>query len=79
MVGRIVGSDQLQRVPGEVVATVVIHRLNRRHGEEPHGLTESQPGDQECNARSSGIQQKTFNGMIVQGPKSIRYIEAVVA
>lgn len=39
VVGRVVRRDQLEWVPGKVVATVIVHSLDSGHGEEPHCLT----------------------------------------
>ena len=46
MVGGIVGCEMLQRVPRERIAAVIVHGLDRRASEEPHGLANGHPRSQ---------------------------------
>lgn len=79
MIGGIVGSEVLQRVPGEGVAAVVVNGLDGRKGEEPHGLTVGHARNQESNASTSSIQKESLDGVVVQGAKSVGNVESVVA
>lgn len=78
MVGRVVGGDELKWVPGEVIAAMIIDRLDGGHGKEPHCLTGCQASNQECHAGSGSVEQKSFYRMVVQCSKGIRNVKAVV-
>lgn len=79
MVSGVVRRDLLQRVPRELIATVVVDCLYCGHGEEPHALTSGHAGGQECHTGAGGIQQETFNRVVVQSTKSIWNVKAMVA
>jgi hypothetical protein len=79
VVGGVVVRDQLQRIPGEFVAAVVIDRLHARKGKEDCSLTHRHAHDLECQTGADGVEQKTLKGVVVQGTVRIRNVEAVVS
>lgn len=78
VVRRVVGGDELKWVPWEVIAAVVVDRLDGGHCKEPHGLTRCQASNEECHAGSGSIQQKTLHGMVVQCAKGIRDVKSMM-
>lgn len=78
VISGIVGGEVLQRIPGEGVSAVVVDGLDGRAGEEPHGLAVGHTGNQEANARTSGIQKETLNGVIVESTESVGNVETMV-
>lgn len=56
VVGRVVGSNELQWVPWEVVSTVIVDGLDGGHGEKPHSLAVGHLRQKETHASSGGVQ-----------------------
>ena len=79
MVGGIVGGEMLQGVPREGVSAVIVHGLDGRHGKEPHGLAVGHAGNQEPDASTGGIQEKSFHRVVVECSESVGDIEAMVS
>ena len=79
MVGRVVASDELKRVPWESVATVIIDSLDGGYGEEPHRLSVGHARNQKPNTGTSSIQEESLYWMIIERTESVRNVKAVVA
>lgn len=79
MVSGIVRRNLLQRVPGELIATMVVNRLDRGHGEEPHALTGGHASSQECHPGAGSIKQETLDRMVVECTERIGNVKAMVA
>lgn len=79
MVGRIVGRQVLQRIPGECVSAVVVDSLDGGEREEPHALAVGHTGGEERDARACSVQKESLNRVVIERPERVRYIEAVMA
>lgn len=79
VVGSIVAGDELERVPGERVAAVVVDSLDGGHGKEPHALTHSHEGGLERDSRAKGVEEEALDGVVVQSAVGIRNVESVVS
>ena len=75
---RIVGEQELERIPPDPVATVVIDRLDRAEREEEDGLADRHARELECDNRAEAIEEETLHRVVVQCAESIRDVEAVV-
>lgn len=79
VIGGVIRGDELQRVPGKGVSTVVIDGLDRREGKEASALANRHAGQLERNTGTECIQQETFQWVVVQGAVCVRNIESVVS
>lgn len=79
VVGSVVARDDLKRVPRERVATVVVHSLDSRQGEEDSALAHRHQAGLEGKASTNRIKQEPLERVVVQGAVGIRNIEAVMA
>jgi hypothetical protein len=75
----IVAGDELQRVPREVVATVVVHSLHSGEAEEECALADAHSHGFERSAGSEGVKKESLNWMVVQSAIGIRHVEPVVS
>jgi len=57
---------------------MVIDGLDCRTREEPHALARAHSCHLERNAGTKNVEQESLEGMVVQGAKGIRNIEAVM-
>lgn len=74
----IVRREMLQWIPRERIATVVVDGLDGRKCEKPHGLTIRHSRNKESDPGACGIQQETFDRVVVQGSKRVGNVETVV-
>jgi len=65
MVVGVVASEHLERIPRKRVSTMIIDRLEGRHGKEKESLTGAHSGCPFRDEGSESIQKKTFYGMVV--------------
>jgi hypothetical protein len=79
VVGSVVAGDELERVPRESVAAVVIDGLDSRESEEASALEQRHASHLEANAGAKGVEKETFEGVVVQSAVSIWDIETVVS
>lgn len=78
MIRSIIRGEVLQGIPGEVVAGVIIHRLDGTEGEQEHRLPVVHVGREKCNTSTSGVQEESLNRVIVERTKRIGNIKAVM-
>lgn len=78
VIGSIVVSKVLQRIPGESIAAMIVHSLDSGAREEPHGLTVRHARCQKRNASTSGIKKEAFHRVIIEGAESVRDIKTMV-
>ena len=57
---------------------MVVERLARRKAEEESRLTDGETGDCLSNRRAQGVEQKTFDRVVVQSAKCIWDVQPVV-
>ena len=58
---------------------MVVNRFDSTPDKECHPLTSRHTCGLICNARSEGIEEESFKGVVVECAVCVRYIEAVVA
>ena len=75
---RIVGEQELQRVPPDLEAAVIIDCLERAECEEEDGLADGHARELECDDCAEAIEEETLDRVVVQCAESIRDVEAVV-
>lgn len=78
MVAGVVGSNLLKWVPRKRIATMVVDGLNCGTCKEPHALARAQSCHLERNAGTKNVEQEPLKGMVIQGAKGVRNIEAVM-
>lgn len=79
VVGSVVAGDELERVPREGVAAVVIDGLDGRESEEASALDQRHAGHLEANAGTEGVEKEALEGVVVQSAVSVGDIETVVS
>lgn len=79
VVCRVVAGEDLEGVPGEVVAAVVVHSLDGRQTEEESPLAKGHAGDQEGEARAEGVEKEALEGVVVQRAVCVGDVKAVVS
>lgn len=65
VVGSVVAGDELERVPRERVAAVVINGLDGRESEEASALDQRHASHLEANAGTKGVEEETLKGVVV--------------
>jgi hypothetical protein len=79
VVGGVVAGDELERVPGEGVAAVVVDGLDGGEGEEEGALTDVHAGGLEGDGGTEAIEEKALERVVVEGAVCVWDVEAVVA
>lgn len=79
VIGRIVVSKVLQRIPGESIAAMIVHSLDSGTCEEPHGLTVRHARYQKPNASTSSIKKEAFHRVIIEGAEGVWDIKPMMA
>lgn len=78
VVNSVVGEDELEWVPRETVAAVVIHGLHGSEDIDKERLTRRELRYKPSNARSQRVEQEPFHGVVVQGTVRVWHIKSVV-
>lgn len=79
MVGCVIRSDELQRVPGEGVSAMVINCLDCGKGEEARSLSNRHTREFKANASTKCVEQESFQGVVVQSTVGVWNVESVVS
>jgi hypothetical protein len=79
VVACIVACDMLERIPGKAVTTVVIYCLECGSDEKQHALAGCQAGNFVSYACADGIEEKSFEWVVVKGSISVWHVESVMA
>jgi hypothetical protein len=79
MVGGVVCEKNLEGIPWESVAAMIVDRLQSSKGEKVKTLSLGQTGNLEGNSSTESVHQKTLNWVIVKSTESIRHIESVMS
>lgn len=79
VIGCVVASDELQRIPGERVAAVVIDSLDGRQGEKPYALAHRHESRLEGETCTNSIEKEALKGVVVQGAICVGNVESVVS
>lgn len=79
MVGGVVVGDELEGVPRERIAAVVVNGLHGGKGEEAGALEGGHARDLEADAGAEGVEEEALKGVVVQGAVGVGDVEAVVA
>lgn len=79
VVSSIVGCDELQRIPGKMIATMIIDSFHCRTGKEAGALAHSHACHLKRNTSTERVQQETLERVIIQSPKSVRDVEPMVS
>lgn len=78
MVTSIVRCDMLQGIEREGISAVIIDGFDGGSCEEPHALTRVHTGNLISYTCTKGIEEKSFEWVVVQGAVSVWHVEAVV-
>ena len=79
MVKRIIIRQELQRVPREPEAGMVIDRLDSAERKEPHPLADTQARTLEREQRADGILEEAFQGVVIERAEGAGDVEPMVA
>lgn len=79
MVGSVVAGDELERIPREGVAAVVVDGLDGRESEETSALDQRHAGHLEANAGTEGVEKEALKGVVVKSTVSVGDIKTVVS
>ena len=74
----IVAAHELEGIPREPVSAMVVHGLECRHQEEKHGLAGARANDPFRKARTTSVQQESFEWMVVERAKRVGHVQTVV-
>lgn len=78
MVVGVVRCEPLDRVERQLVTAVIVDRLQRRDGEEERRLTDGHERGGFRNRCAEGVEQESFERVVVQCAVCVRDIQAVV-
>lgn len=78
VIAGVVGSQSLQRVPGQGVAAVIVDCLESRSSEKPHSLPRVHTSKLVGDTGAKGIEQEALDGMIVESTVSVRNVETMM-
>jgi len=78
MVLRVVPKDSLERVPPDLVPAMIIDRLDRAHGEQDDTLPDGHPRCRMSQHGTEGIEEESFERMVVERSESIWNVKFVV-
>lgn len=79
MICGVVRGDELQGIPRECVAAVIIHGFNSRKCEEAGALSDTHSGQFESNPSTERVQQEALKRVVVQSTVGIWDVESVVS
>lgn len=74
VIGSIVACDELERIPGELVATVVVNSLDGREAEEQGALANVHARKLETDASTKAIEEEALKGVVVEGAIGVRHV-----
>lgn len=78
MVGSVVVGNQLQWIPRELVAAMIIDGLERREAEEAHALADCHSHCLEGDASTKSIKEEPLERVVVQGSISVGNVQSVM-
>lgn len=79
MVISVVVREELQWVPRQPETRMIVDRLDRGEGEEPHSLPDTHTSEFESEEGTHGVFEEAFERMVVERAESIGDIEEMVA
>lgn len=74
----VVSAEHLQWVIWQTIPAMVVYGLESRYREKEHSFPCRHAYDVFCDSSSEGVEQETFQWMVIEGTKSIGNIEAVM-
>lgn len=78
MIFRIIPKNRLTRIPPQPISTMIVHRLyatDRKEQRRLPGGHEAEEVGAEC---TEGIEEETFEGVVVEGAEGVGDVETVV-
>ena len=78
MVVGVVGARELERVPRQPVAAVIVNGLERGDAEEEHGLAGAELAEPFGDASAGGVEEEALDGVVVKRAERVRDVEAVM-
>jgi hypothetical protein len=79
MVRGVVAGDVLERIPRQLVATVVVYGFGRGDAEEEDGLAGCEPHEQVSHTGTDGVEEEAFDRVVVKSTVGIGDVEAMMA